>query len=463
MAKAYGPEIHREVQFEMGHLFGDPEMPIWISAPQILKVDHPKGIGSTGQQNFVVRVTDDATSQVLLNATVVLTRNNNILQVRQTNTSGLVRFDLNSIGSGEINITVTLLNYRPYIGVIAVPSGGAVLDPFNQLDGVEGETLHIGGQNFKSNDRVDLYFGDRLLTTVDASANGDFGQGGSPVDITVPMGYTHGLVNVLACNRTLDRFAVRIFQLRDKNPVDLWTYDQWDSSTWSLNPGDNPTWNSPDIQLYDKATGSEVASDNLQVQVPYIVKVKVHNKEAFSGKQAKVTFKWRNYGTDGPWELFDPNPVAIIDVPGNPPGEAIAQNEFTPPATGHLCINVEIEHLEDVKHTNNSGQENLHVGYSNSPTEVCFLVWNLTKLPAPVYLEVRQLIKPGMEKSERLWATWVKHPDPQILKPGNRAKACVIVDPDPADAKPGSQAEFAVTAFVGGKMVGGVNLIITKK
>ena len=462
MAKAYGPGDKREVEFEMGHLFGDPEMPVWTQVPGRLKVEHPKGVGSTGRQDFVVRVTDDTNNQVLLNATVVLTRTNKILQVRQTNASGLARFDLNSIGSGNIDITVTMLNYRPYMGVIAAPSGGAVLDPFNPTDGPEGDTIHLGGKGFKSSDKVDLSFGDKLLTTADASNSGEFGQGGTPVDVKVPLGYPHGLANVSASNKAGDRYAVRLYQLRDKNPVDLWTYDQWDSSTWSLHPGDNPTWDSPDILLYDRS-GAEVASDNLVVQEPYTVKVKVHNKEAFTAKQAKVTFKWRNYGTDGVWELFDPNPVATVDVPANPPGEATAQNSFTPPTTGHLCILVEIEHLEDTKITNNMGQENLHVGYSNSPTEVCFLVWNLTEVPAPVHLEVRQLIKPGMEKKERLWATWIKHPDPQILQPGHRGKACVIVDPDPADVRPGTRAEFAVTAFVGGKMVGGVNAIITKK
>ena len=69
MAKSYSPSYKREIQFEMGHLFGDPEMPIWTNAPGKLDVDHPNGIGSTGQQSFVVRVTDEATSQALLNAT----------------------------------------------------------------------------------------------------------------------------------------------------------------------------------------------------------------------------------------------------------------------------------------------------------------------------------------------------------------------------------------------------------
>jgi len=82
---------------------------------------------------------------------------------------------------------------------------------------------------------------------------------------------------------------------------------------------------------------------------------------------------------------------------------------------------------------------------------------------APVHLEVRQLIPPGQEEEHKLWGTWIQHPVPQILKPGERAQACVIIDPDPADVRSGTTEEFAITAFIGGAMVGGVNAIMTKK
>jgi hypothetical protein len=148
----------------------------------------------------------------------------------------------------------------------------------------------------------------------------------------------------------------------------------------------------------------------------------------------------------------------------NPPGLIIAETTFQPQATGHLCIKAVIEHLEDTTPDNNEGQENLHVGYSSSPTDVCFSIWNLTNEPAPVYLEVRQLIDPSKDRKEqRLWASSIRHPDNQVLQPGERAEACITVDPDLADAKEGTQAEFAVTAFIGKKMIGGINLVMAKK
>jgi hypothetical protein len=37
------------------------------------------------------------------------------------------------------------------------------------------------------------------------------------------------------------------------------------------------------------------------------------------------------------------------------------------------------------------------------------------------------------------------------------------LDPDKADVKCGAKADFAVTGFINGETIGGVNLIITKR
>ncbi len=456
MAQAYSPDDTRLNEFEMQQLFGDPEMPIWTQPPADLKVELPPGIGATGLQEFVVFVTTN--NQPVQNATVVLTRANAIVQMRQTLTNGTARFSLTSVGSGDLEVTVTALCYRPYLGTLQVTTMGAELNLVNPLDGPENQIITVGGQGFQASETIDIYFGKSGPTTTTADATGKFGQGIPAVNITVPSGYVHGLANVRAYGHSSHRHAVRIFQVRDKNPVDLWTYDQWDPSTWSLHPGDNPTWDSPDIQLYD-TNGNPVDSNNLTLGKDYTVKVNVRNRAAFAAQGAKVTFDWENYGAGGPWQNWD---TATVDVPANPLGLAVAQANFKPQATGHLCIQVNLEHVEDIGPINNTGQENLHVGYSSSPTDICFTVWNRTKEPAPVHLEVRQLIKPDDTKV-RLWASWVKHPEPQILQPGEAAQASVTVDPDKADAGHGATAEFAVTAFIGKTMIGGVNLKITKK
>ncbi len=459
MAKAYGTGDIRKLEFEMCHLFGDPEMPIWTEAPPNLAVDHPKGIGATGTQEFIVAVTNAANSQPVQGAAVVLTRASSRIQSQGTDVFGVARFSLASPGGSDIDITVTCLGFRPYLGVISVVAGGAELNRLDPTDGPENQTIHVGGQSFQAGENVDLYFGSKGPKTVAADAGGMFGQSTPTVDLKVPAGYAHGPVNVQAVGKTSGRCASRIFQVRDVNPVDIFTYSQWDDSTWYLHPGDNPTWNSPDIQLYDK-NGNAADSANLTLGETYTVKVNVRNNTSFPAPQAKVVFEWENYGAGGPWQTFD---TQSVDVPAGPGGLKVAQTKFTPQATGHLCLKVELSHLEDIKSQNNAGQENLHVGYSSSPTKVSFMVWNLTRDNAPVHFEVRQLVEPRHYGKERLWATTIQHPDPQIIGAGQRGDATVIIDPDPGDVERGTTAEFAVTAFVGGKVIGGVNAVITKK
>lgn len=456
MAKAYPADATRKVEFELEHLFGDPEMPMWTQAPGDLQVVHPDGIGSIGLQEFVVTVMDAATEQPVHNATVVLTRDNAIVAMQQTDSYGLAHFSLDAVGLGDLDITVTALVFRPYMGVIRVSRTGATLNRIDPANGPTNQTIHVGGQGFVSGETIELAFGRLAPILTVADDTGGFGQGVPTVDMLVPADYPHGLVNILAHGRTSGRYAVRIFHVRAKNPVDLWSYDQWDSSTWVLHPGDNPTWDSPDIQLYQG--GTPVGSDNLIVGDTYTVATTVRNRSAFSALQARVVFHWRDCGAGGPWDQFATD---TVDVP--PSGTASAQATFQPPTTGHLCILTQIEHLEDISLNDNQGQENLHVGISQSPTEVPFLVWNPTDRAAPIHLEVRQLIPPGKERKERLWAAWVRHPDPQILQPGQRARASVVVDPAQADIAVGTQAEFAVTAFIGSTMIGGVNLKMTRQ
>jgi hypothetical protein len=462
MANHYLHDFHRQSSFEMYHLFGDPEMPVWTSAPDNLKVDHPIGIGSSGEQDFIVEVTDDASGDPVQSAVVVLTKRETVSgsptdRIRgseQTNPDGIARFTLHSISSGDLDITVTAHNYREYSGIIEVSSNGATLNRLEPNNGTEGHVVHVGGQGFSGNENVDIYIGNQLIKTTVVSS-GEFGQVGSDVDIDVPTPYDLGLVNVIAQGQTSNRYAVDVFQVRSQNPVDLFTYSQTDQSTWGLHPGDNPTWNNPEIQLYEGA--NPVASNNLTVGTTYTVKVNVHNETNFQADDAKIVYKWRNYGIGGPWYDFHTDSKNILAN-----NVTVSEAPFTPPTTGHVCIIAEIYHIEDINTDNNKGQENLHVGPTSSPTEVCFLVWNMTEKPASIFLEVRQLTQPNKEIKDRLWATWIKHPDPQVLQPGERAKACVIADPDVADIEPGIKAEFAVTGFIGGNMIGGINLILTK-
>lgn len=462
MANVYKHDFNRESTFEMYHLYGDPEMPIWTQAPVALAVDHPIGIGATGPQDFVVTVTEQGTGTPVASALVTLTRRvttggnpvDRVIDTQSTNPAGMARFNVHDIGGGEIDITATALGCRPFTGKIAVVAGGATINRLDPQDGTEGQLVHVGGIDFGGAENVDVYLGHQLMKTVGA-AGGSFGQAGADVDITIPTPSPLGPVNVIAVGQTSGRYAVDVFQVRTKNPVDLYTYSQWDPTTWGLTPGGgDPVWDNPEIQLYE--AGTPVGSNNLVVGHTYQMRVRVHNDTSFTAKNARVTLRWADFGIGGPWYDFD---TVALDIPA---GGADATGDFTPPTTGHVCVLAEIYHAEDIATGNNSGQENTHVGATSSPARACFAVWNPTDKPAAVHLEVRQLRSPTAGDDE-LWAARVVHPDPQVLQPGARAEACVVVEPDPERVRPGTTAEFAVTGFVSGQMIGGVNLLITKR
>jgi hypothetical protein len=464
MARAYNPATNRTITFEMYHLFGDPEMPLWIAAPIDLDVSAPAAIGSAGEQDFVVKVTSHATHAVVAGARVVLTRNTDIVLVRETDAAGIARFLLTAPASGTLDLTVSGLGYRPFLGTIAVSAGGATLNRLDPENGPLGQAVHAGGTGFSGNESVEIRFDGALLKTPHASG-GSFGQPGHPnVDINVPNPHDLGPVNIEAKGLTSNRSGVNVFQVRSQNPIDLWTYDQWDSSTWSLHAGDNPTWDNPAIRLYD-VTNSLVSSNNLAAGVTYTIQVDVHNDTDYLAGHVKVIAKWANFGLGQPpdvWAVIG-GPVEI-DVPAH--SVVPAEIKWTTPGTGHLCVLAEIQHIEDINTANNQGQENCHVGPTSSPAEIKFLMWNPTKQPQMVYLELRQLPTPSQQENKTgFWGSTVIHPDPQLLQPGERREARVVIDPDAADTHipPGVEVEYTLTGFVDGKVIGGANFKIKKR
>jgi hypothetical protein len=302
---------------------------------------------------------------------------------------------------------------------------------------------------------VDIYLGSSNVKT-QAATGGSFGQAGvEDVDIQIPATYPLGPVNVMAKGQTApdNRYAVDVFQVHKGNPIDLYLYSQWDASTWGLHPGDNPTWNTPDIQLYDTA-GNPVASNNLVATREYTIKVKVHNDTNFDAENVKVNLKWAHFGAGQPssaWTSIMPTPE--VDVPRASTREAEAT--WVAPGTGHICIVAEIYHVEDINSANNKGQENCHIGPTSSPARVPFQIWNPTDKPAAMFLEVRQLTP-----YQPVWKTTVEHPDPQIVPPGGSTAGTVVIEPTKeVDCR--QPADFALTGFINGQMVGGVNFRIS--
>ena len=455
MANAYVASVARKRTFELHNLFGDAETSIWTQQPADLTVDFPQRIGSQGSQDFIVCVRDQTTGNPVASATVALTRPGQLESRAQTSPEGVARFTLLAPSAGNLDLTVTEADHRPFEGTIVVTAAGGELNRLSPTDGPVGQTIYVGGQGFDGTEQVKISFAGTLATTVGATT-GSFGQPGHDVTILVPAGTAVGLANVSASGVTSGREAVDVFQVRSANALDLFLYSQWDSSTWNLHPGDNPVWDNPDIQLYEGV--NPVASNNLVVGHVYQVRATIRNGTPFLVNNATVTFKWADFGAGQPDDAWNQINTATVNVPAN--GNQVAEVTWTPPSTGHLCIKADIHHFEDITPGNNSGQENCHVGPTSSPVEIPFVIWNPTKSPAMVYLELRQLRQKGQTA---LWGTWIKQPASQLLKPGEKRVVSVTIDPDLGGRTVSRQAEFSLTAFIGGKMVGGVEFRIQKK
>jgi len=451
----------RLITFEMTHLFGDPELPLWIELPGELSVVHPEGIGSTAKQEFVVKVTDKNTGVAVQSATVALTRPNKILKVEQTDAGGYAWFSLSSPGAGDIAITVTSLKHRPFINTIKAAANGAVINILNPDNGSTGQEVYIGGQQFDDSEKVDIYFGATIVKTPTASGAGEFGQA-NDASFNVPAGAGVGPVTIMAKGRVSKKYATKIFTVRTAKAVELYTYSQWDESTWHLHAGDNPVWNNPELWL-EETGGAQVASNNLVVGTKYIIKARVHNSSDNDATAAKVTFKWAEYGA-GQQVWTDIATSAPVNVAHD--NSQVAQVEWTPLHTGHICVTAQIYHAEDVLNSNNKGQENCHVGPTASPAVVPMQLCNPLKEPAMVFLELRQIdIKDPQSERNPMWGSAIKQPEPQLLKPGECRTIEVILDPDLAKGKvaSGQVAKFALTAYIKGKMIGGANFEIKKK
>jgi hypothetical protein len=434
---------YTKTTFYLFHLFGDPELPIWTAQPGALTVTHPTTIGSDGLQKLFVKV-QDALGAPVHYARVCLQKTNEVYAVAYTDTAGYAYFDVTPSTGGPLDITVTKHNYRPYESTIAVTSGGAALSLTPAL-GPSGITVTLTGTGFAGTETVAIYFdGSTPDTTVAAVA------GGFTLSLAVPAG-AEGPLTVRGVGQTSTRTGVTLFRRLPNQPLpDPYLYCQWDPSTWHLNPaGEDPRWNSPDIQLIGKSSGISVASDALAVGVTYTIRATIHNDATVDASDTEVTFQWAAWGAgQGTWTPIDTD---TITVPGGLTGTAEA--DWTPSATGHVCLLVTLHQPYDSNLNNNLGQENTHVHAVSSPGEFTFPIWNPTSGSALVYLELRQVM------GATIWAAQLKRNYPQVQAPGEERTVTVIVTA-PSTAQQGETHLFTITAYINGTLIGGIEVAV---
>jgi hypothetical protein len=118
----YDIEYHKGVTTNLiYHLFGDPETPLWTQSPEPLQVEHP-GLLCFGESMPVTVTVRDNLGETVEGATVCLYKEGEVYEIQTTNGDGLATFNIEPSSCGELQITVTKQNYKPYISEIPICS-----------------------------------------------------------------------------------------------------------------------------------------------------------------------------------------------------------------------------------------------------------------------------------------------------------------------------------------------------
>ncbi len=103
---------------EWNNLMGDAGTHLWTGLPTRIEVDHPATL-AIGQSHYAVSVTnDDEDGGPVEAALVCLYKGDELHEIAYTNADGIAEFsfDPNAMSEGEILVTVTKHNVRPYLG-----------------------------------------------------------------------------------------------------------------------------------------------------------------------------------------------------------------------------------------------------------------------------------------------------------------------------------------------------------
>jgi hypothetical protein len=140
------------------------------------------------------------------------------------------------------------------------------------------------------------------------------------------------------------------------------------------------TWNNPDIEIH--RNGAPVNSWELAAGTEYDVIARI----------------WNN-STEAPIIALS----VQLGVKGGPDHPAFATITWrTPSESGHYCLQVEVEPVDDLNFRNNLGQENTDVRQAQSPAEFEFTLRNATQNDDVFRFEVDTYTIPDLPSCEEL-------------------------------------------------------------
>jgi hypothetical protein len=103
-----------KITFEMGTWFGDPAMQIWTEMPQDLDVSHSDTV-QVGHDSCTVLVTSGGSP---VESAWVCLMSDEVYQTGSTDVSGQLVLACSTTVEGEMHLTVTKHNFRPYQGLV---------------------------------------------------------------------------------------------------------------------------------------------------------------------------------------------------------------------------------------------------------------------------------------------------------------------------------------------------------
>lgn len=144
---------------DWNNLIGDAATHIWTNTPQVIAVDHAETI-SIGESIFTVHAVDAEDESPVEFALVCLFKGEELHDVAYTDAEGVARFNIPSdaLSEGEMMVTVTKHNVKPYLGTTEVGEQelylGAQEWMINDEEGGDGDNVANPAESFVLN--IDL-------------------------------------------------------------------------------------------------------------------------------------------------------------------------------------------------------------------------------------------------------------------------------------------------------------------
>lgn len=103
------------------NMFGDPALDVWTSTPRCLDVEHPAAIPPEPQQLYV---TVTSGGEPVPGALVCVSMDSTVYEYGNTDSSGVIFFDINPTHEGSLRLVVSGHNFIPYDTLIPVHEVG---------------------------------------------------------------------------------------------------------------------------------------------------------------------------------------------------------------------------------------------------------------------------------------------------------------------------------------------------